>query len=143
MRAPSSRRREPRRPAPRHPPRAPILIVVAALAAPAWAGPLEVTGNAGQLGEWELSATVAAAGAAPDELSGPLTMTHVGLCTQDGPERKSGEIRLRMSDSSSRLRATLLLDGVECTYTGTLTGAYSGLMSCPDQRAVPLTLWVK
>ena len=122
-----------------------LLVALGALAAPARSETLQVTGYAGVLGEWELTATVATGRASQRtrEYAGSLTMKHVGWCTQDGPERKSGEIRLRMSDSSSRLRATLLLDGVECTYTGTLTGAYSGLMSCPDRRAVPLTLWVK
>src|SRR4051812_2834047 len=99
---------------------APILLVALAfLARPAGARSLEVVGNAGHLGEWELSPTVTEAGSGEDPFSGPLTMTHVGMCTQDGPERKTGEIRLQISGSSSRLRATLLLDGIECTYLGT------------------------
>jgi hypothetical protein len=47
------------------------------------------------------------------EYAGPLTMKHVGICTQDGPEEKAGAMRLRIS--SSRLIATLSVAGVECT----------------------------
>ena len=47
---------------------------------------LQVIGHAGHLGEWKLSATVDG-NAGRIKFSGPLTMTHVGMCTQDGPER--------------------------------------------------------
>ena len=77
------------------------------------------------------------------EYSGPLTMKHVGLCTQDGPEEKTGEMRFQISTSSSRLNATLSVAGVECTYSGRLSDSYTGMMNCPDRQAVPLKLWVK
>ena len=70
-------------------------------------------------------------------------MKHVGICTQDGPEEKTGEIRLQISASSSQLDATLLVDGVECTYSGRLSDPYSGMMTCPDREAIPLKLWLK
>ncbi len=142
MRAPSSRRPDPPQPILGGLTGTPILLVaLALLSAPAGARSLEVVGNAGHLGEWELSATLTQTG--PHRFSGPLSMTHVGICTQDGPERKTGEIRLERPESSSRLRATLFVDGVECTYAGTLSGSYSGLMNCPDRRPVPLIMWVK
>jgi hypothetical protein len=119
-----------------------LLIALALLSRPASARSLEVVGNAGHLGEWELSATVTTPASGGEDFSGPLTMTHVGMCTQDGPERRTGEIRLQISPSL-KLRATLSVDGVECTYTGTLSGSYSGMMNCPDRRPVPLLLWVK
>jgi len=77
------------------------------------------------------------------EYSGPLTMKHVGLCTQDGPEEKTGEIRFQISALSARLNATLSVAGVECTYSGRLSDSYDGTMNCPDREAVPLKLWVK
>ena len=70
-------------------------------------------------------------------------MTHVGLCTQDGPETKSGEIRLHISGSADRLNATILVAGVACRYSGKLSDFYIGMMICPDREAVPLKLWVK
>jgi hypothetical protein len=121
-----------------------LLIVAGALATPAPARSLEIVGYAGYLGEWELTATVTPTDSGrAKEFSGPLTLTHVGMCAQDGPDEKAGEMRLRISRLSSRLRATLLVEGVECTYRGRLSHSYAGMMECPDRRAVPLTLWVK
>ena len=121
-----------------------LLIVLGALATPAQAQSLQVLGYAGILGEWELTANVTGRVASGlKQFSGPLTMKHVGVCTQDGPEEKTGELRFQISGSSTRLKATLLVDGVECTYSGRLSHSYTGIMSCPDRSAVPLTLWVK
>ena len=79
-----------------------LLIVLSALATPAAAQSLQVIGYAGILGEWELTATVTkTASDYIKEYSGPLTMKHIGLCTQDGPEEKIGEMRFQISASSS------------------------------------------
>ena len=121
-----------------------LLIVLGALATPARAQSLQVIGYAGYLGEWELTANVTGRVAnGIKQFSGPLAMKHVGLCTQDGPEEKTGEIRFQISGSSSRMKATFLIDGVECAYSGKLSDSYTGMMNCPDRGAVPLTLWVK
>ena len=120
-------------------------IVLSALATPAGAQSLQVTGYTGYLGEWELTATVTEnASWLTKNFSGPLTMRHVGLCTQDGPEEKSGELRFQLSAwSPSRLTATLLVDGIECAYSGTLSDSYSGMLICPGRQTVPLKLWVR
>jgi len=76
-------------------------------------------------------------------LSGPLTMTHVGICTQDGPEQKTGEIRFQVLDMPPQLHATLLVDGVTCTYSGKRSDFYSGALICPGRAGVPLKLWLK
>jgi len=120
------------------------VAAVAAFASAANAEPREVFGYAGELGEWELLATVTDAAQPPQsEFSGPLTMTHVGICTQDGPEKRSGEIRFQLMESSSRLKAVMVLAGVECTFSGKRTDFYSGVMTCADRRVFPLKLWVK
>ena len=116
-------------------------ITLSALATPARAQPVEIVGYAGVLGEWELSASVTSASNRTKEFSGLLTMRHTGICTQDGPEEKTGEIRLHLAESS--LQATLLVGGVECRYSGRLADFYSGEMSCPDRSAVPLKLWLR
>ncbi|HEX2890837.1 hypothetical protein [Vineibacter terrae] len=104
---------------------------------------LELIGYAGVLGEWEVTASVTPIGpAGKKEFAGPLKMRHVGYCTQDGPEERTGEIRLSLA-GSSRLTATLLVNGVECSYSGRQSDTYSGSLKCPDRRAVPLTLWLK
>ena len=121
-----------------------LLVALGALATTARAQSLQVSGHAGVLGEWELNATVTpTVSQRAKEFSGPLTMKHVGLCTQDGPEEKTGEMRIQISGSSNRMKAVLLVDGVECSYSGRFTNSYTGMMNCPDRRAVPLTLWVK
>src|SRR5262249_47610019 len=117
------------------------LAVLGALATPASAETREVIGYAGVLGEWELTANVTGDDSAV--LAGPLTMTHVGICTVDGPEEKKGEIRLQISQPASRLSATLVLDGVACTYSGQLSDFYSGTMNCPARSPMPLKIWLK
>jgi hypothetical protein len=120
-----------------------LSIGLAGLFAPAHARPLEIIGYSGYLGEWELIATVTETAPGKTGYSGPLTMKHVGLCTQDDPEERTGEIRLDLSASSSRLDATLSVAGVECSYSGRLSDSYTGTLACPDREAVPLKLWVK
>jgi hypothetical protein len=120
------------------------LLVLAVLAAPAQAKSLQIVGYAGLLGEWELTATVTEkARLWSNEFSGPLSMKHVGICTQDGPEEKAGEIRFHISALTRQLNATLLVEGIECTYSVWSTDPYSGMMACPDREAVPLKLWLK
>ena len=118
-------------------------IVVAALATPAQAQSLQLIGYSGYLGEWEVTATVTEDTSGRKQYAGSMTMKHVGICTQEGPEERKGEIRLQRSASQSRLNATLSVDGVECTYSGQLSDSYTGTMSCPDREAVPLRLWLR
>jgi hypothetical protein len=119
-------------------------IALGLLAAPANAQSLQVVGYSGYLGEWELTATVTEnASSRTREYSGPFTMKHIGLCTQDGPQEKAGEMRFHLSASPPVLNATLSIAGIECTYSGRLSDSYTGTMSCPDRQAVPLRLWVK
>ena len=119
-------------------------IALGLLATPAHAQSLQVVGYSGYLGEWELTATVTEnVSSRAKEYSGPLTMKHVGLCTQDGPEEKMGEMRIHISPLSSVLYATLSVAGIECSYSGRLSDSYTGTMNCPDRLPVPLKLWVK
>jgi hypothetical protein len=120
-------------------------LVVAALVAVAAELPsaeaLELIGQAGVLGEWELTAVVASTGGR-QEFAGPITLKHTGICTTDEPEIRTGEIKLRMA-SASHIKATLTIDGNPCTYSATKSDAYVGMMSCRDRRDVPLRLWIK
>ena len=119
------------------------LLFMASNAA-AWAAEaetLQVLGQAGVLGEWELTANLTSAGP-QKQFSGPLVMKHVGICTVDGPEQKTGEIKLQLF-GTSRVKANLFVDGVACVYAGRKSNSYSGLLRCPDQRDVPLLMWLK
>ena len=103
---------------------------------------LQIAGYAGHLGEWELTANLSRdVSRSTRDFSGPLGMKHVGMCSSDGPEGKTGEMRLSLSRWASNIEARLLIEGVECTYSGNISGADIGTMVCPDRRAVPLTLW--
>jgi hypothetical protein len=89
-------------------------------------GPSKIDGYAGHLGEWELTATLSKDRIR--ELSGPLIMKHIGLCSQDGPEEKAGQMRLRPSLVSSWIEASLSIDGVECTYSAAMSDSHTGMM---------------
>jgi|HubBroStandDraft_6_1064221.scaffolds.fasta_scaffold2389401_1 hypothetical protein len=68
-------------------------------------GAMELLGQAGVLGEWELTGNLTERGSGPSkEFSGPLKMKHVGICTQDGPEERAGEISLQVGRRSLHLR---------------------------------------
>jgi hypothetical protein len=124
--------------------RAIVALIASVLCTAAQAGSLQVIGYAGVLGEWELTATVTENGSwRTREFFGPLTMKHTGVCTRDGPEEKTGEMRFQVSALSPRLNATLSVEGVACSYSGKLSDSYNGMMTCPDRPAVPLRLWLK
>ncbi len=121
-----------------------LVPIALGLLAPASAQSLQIVGYSGYLGEWELTATVTEnASGRTKEYSGPFTMKHIGLCTQDGPEEKAGEMRFHLSASPAALDATLSIAEIECTYSGRLSDFYTGTMICPNRAPVPLKLWVK
>jgi hypothetical protein len=119
-----------------------LAIVLALAAAPTMPRSLQLTGYSGNLAEWSLAATLVS-----DETSGgfngALTMEHTGLCSLGGPERRTGEMRLRVARFGSTMSARMLIDGIECTYDGTLSDVYTGMLLCPGTRPVPLTVWIK
>ena len=119
-------------------------IMLIGLAGAAGAQTRSVTGQAGVLGEWELTATVAEKADGAGRLwSGPLSLKHIGFCSADGPEEKAGELRLRVSDPPGEATATLVIEGSACTFRGQLKRAYDGVMTCPDRRDVPMTLSIQ
>lgn len=112
-----------------------------------WAGAatpqsVEVLGFSGNAGEWELTATLTR-DADTRQLAGPMKMAHVGWCSQEGPQQKSGDLRLQFHRLTSGLDATLNVDGVECSFSARLTDAYEGKMACPGRRPVQMLLWIK
>jgi hypothetical protein len=121
------------------------IVPVLMLAGAAQAQTFKVIGQAGVLGEWELAGDIVeTTTAGKQEFAGPLTMTHTGLCTQDGPPVKAVQMRLQLDAKASRLDATLLIDGVACTYSATKSDAYNGQLRCADdRREVPLLLWLR
>jgi len=107
---------------------------------------LKIAGTAGHLSEWELEGAVTERiQAGGSEFSGPVIWKHVGLCSVNGPEEKSGKIKFQISrtGSSYRINATLSFESVQCTYSGKGSYSTSGLMDCSDAKGVPLALSFK
>jgi hypothetical protein len=80
----------------------------------------------------------------------PLSMKHVGLCSQNGPEEKVTEMKLWLTGSrswlaraKSEVRATFVMDGTICTLNGVFSGTYTGFMDCAGTKGVPITFSVK
>ena len=122
-----------------------IIAVCVLSGGSAQAQSLQVAGAAGYASEWELSGVVTQI-APSKEFSGPLTFTHVGLCSVDGPLVKSGQIKFEVSGSksSSRIQAALFYEGAWCAYDGKLSGLSShGFMRCSETDQIPITLTIK
>ena len=122
-----------------------LVAVVSPLATPAKAQSMQVYGKTGYLGEYDLSGTVSEQFAnGIKEYSGPLAVKHVGLCTHDGPEDTTAQIKFQATGfPRRRVTATLVFEGVECTYEGVLSESYLGFMNCADKTSLPLRLWTK
>ena len=119
-------------------------MILTGLAAPSGAQTHAVTGQVGILGEWELTATVTAqTDGAARRWAGPLSLKHIGFCSTDGPEEKTGELRLQVSDPLHEANATLVIEGIACTFNGHLNDAYEGIMACPDRHDVPMMLSIE
>jgi hypothetical protein len=118
-----------------------VAAAVGSLPYTAQAASLQITGTAGHLSEWKLDAEVTARDG-QQEFHGPVLLKHVGLCSANGPEEKSGYLTVVVSNwaRTSRVQAKLIFGAVECTYSGTGSDSSSGHMDCSDAKGVPLTL---
>jgi hypothetical protein len=123
-----------------------LVLIVSVVALPVRAQSLRVTGETGYLSEWEVSGNVTeSTSGRVREFSGPLTMKHIGLCSQAGPEEKVAEIKLQMAKFGllPRFHATMTMDGSVCTFSGKFSDTYNGLMDCAGAKGVPITLSIK
>ena len=115
-------------------------VAVMWLAGPAAAQTREVAGQFGVLGEWDLTATVTKQAAG--HWAGPARIRHVGYCTVEGPEEKTGDLQLKLVEARGRISGTILIDGVACTFSARLKDGYAGTLRCSNRREVPMTLSV-
>jgi len=96
-------------------------------------------GQIGYLQEWEikgsLAKTTTRAGA---DYSGPVTLRHVGLCSANGIEQKSGVVQLRVS--RSRLEGTLAMEDDSCRIDASVSQPFAGLLNCRNGQGVPINL---
>ena len=99
-----------------------------------------VSGHAGYLGEWELKAnlakTLTSGGVTYD---GSVTLRHVGLCSVNGVEEKSGVVSLTVSRRTSAIDGTLSMKDDSCRIVAPASKSYSGLLNCRDGQGVPIS----
>ena len=115
-------------------------MAVMCLAQPAAAQTRVVVGQFGVLGEWDLTGTLTQR--STDLWAGPVRLRHVGYCTVDGPEEKSGDLQLNLAEPRGTIKGNILIDGVACTFSARLKDGYDGALRCPDRRNMPITLSV-
>jgi hypothetical protein len=116
-------------------------MLVCAAAPAALAQSYSASGQVGYLQEWEMKASLAKTVTGKDaDFVGPVTLRHVGLCSVNGAEEKSGTVRLTVS--RSRVEGTLSMAGDSCRIVASEQQSYSGLMTCRDGQAVPINLSV-
>jgi hypothetical protein len=117
------------------------ICIVAATAA---AEPYAASGQVGYLQEWELKASLAkSVSGRKIEYSGPVTLRHVGLCSINGVEEKSGNIRLTMSRAPAAAEGTLALEGDSCRIVANQAPSYSGLLTCRNGQGVPISFSIE
>jgi len=117
------------------------MCIVAATAA---AEPYAASGQVGYLQEWELKANLAkTVSGSKIEYSGPVTLRHVGLCSANGVEEKSGSMRLTMSRAPAAAEGTLALEGDSCRVVANQAPSYSGLLTCRNGQGVPISFSIE
>ena len=123
----------------------PTLSAAILIASPALAQTVQIHGVAGYLSEYELSADLSrqSARGGPVELSGPMSVRHVGVCTHSGPSEMLGQLKLRLVGASGKIEARLSYDGRECAYSGHFSESDTGFMTCSDNVTLPVKLWTK
>jgi hypothetical protein len=124
-------------------------VVVRALISAIWIGAgagsampqsYSVNGQVGYLQEWEMKAnlakTITDSGVNYD---GPVTLRHVGLCSVNGLEEKSGVVRLTVSRRTSAVEGTLAMKDDTCRIVASASKSHSGLLNCRDGQGVPIS----
>jgi hypothetical protein len=112
----------------------------------AWASaePYAASGQVGYLQEWELKASLAkTVSGGKIEYSGPVTLRHVGLCSVNGVEEKSGKLRLTMSRAPGAAEGTLAMEGDSCRITANQAPSYAGLLTCRNGQGVPISFAIE
>jgi hypothetical protein len=119
-------------------------MVAAMIAAAAGAEPYAANGQVGYLQEWEFKASLAkSVSGGRIEYSGPMTLRHVGLCSVNGVEEKSGNLRLTMSRAPGAAEGTLAMEGDNCRIVATQATSYSGLLTCRNGQGVPISFSIE
>jgi hypothetical protein len=121
-----------------------ICMIAACIADWAGAEPYAASGQVGYLQEWELKASLAKTlSGGRIEYSGPMTLRHVGLCSVNGVEERSGNMRLTMSRAPGAAEGTLAMEGDSCRIVANQAPSYSGLITCRNGQGVPISFSIE
>jgi len=121
-----------------------VAISICFVAATAAAEPYAASGPVGYLQEWEFKANLAkTVSGGRIVYSGPVTLRHVGLCSANGVEEKSGNMRLTMSRAPAAAEGTLALEGDSCRIVANQAPSYSGLLTCRNGQGVPISFSIE
>jgi len=114
-------------------------IWIGAGAGSAMAQSYSVNGQVGYLQEWEMKANLAkTTTSGAESYDGPVTLRHIGLCSVNGPEEKSGVVRLTVSRRTSAVEGMLSLKDDTCRIVAAAAKPYSGLLNCREGQGVPI-----
>ena len=103
-----------------------------------------VSGQVGYLQDWEMKASlVRTVTGTVEDFSGPVTLRHIGLCSVNGVEEKSGTIRLKVSAKSSAVEGTLVMKDDSCRIAASASRSHSGLLNCRDGHGVPINFSIE
>jgi hypothetical protein len=117
------------------------LLAIAACAASsvAVAQSYSTNGQIGYLQEWEMKGNLAkTATRTGANYAGPVTLRHVGLCSADGIEEKSGVVQLSVPPTKAGIIGTLAMKDDNCQILATAGQPYTGLLSCHDGQGIPI-----
>jgi hypothetical protein len=121
--------------------RAPLsAILLCAGAATAFGQSYSLDGQVGYLQEWEMKASLTKTVTSTEmDYDGPVTLRHVGLCSANGVEEKSGVVQLKVSRTTSAIEGTLAIKDDSCRIVASASKSYSGLLNCRDGQGVPIS----
>jgi hypothetical protein len=122
------------------------LLGVAACAASSAAGAQSYSAN-GQIGylqEWEMKGSLAKTKTRTGtNYDGPVTLRHVGLCSANGIEEKSGVVQLRIRSANAGFIGTLALKDDNCRISASPGQPYTGLLNCRDGQGIPIRFTIE
>lgn len=96
-------------------------------------------GQVGYLQEWEMTGSLArTATHFATNYSGPVTLRHVGLCSINGVEEKSGTLEVKVSSWTSHVEGTLVMPDDDCHVVVSASRDYSGLLNCRTGQGIPI-----
>jgi hypothetical protein len=116
----------------------------AASAATAFSQSYSVVGQAGYLQEWEIKASLAKTEASNGaDYYGAVTLRHVGLCSVNGVEEKTGIVQLKVFRKTLAIEGTLDMKDDRCRIVASSSKSYSGFLNCRDGQGVPISFSIQ